>query len=65
MTYALKEGMHYYNLIEKEFKQNITPIPTTMNSLNPVETYGDNKGAIFMRRYLLFYMSFINSFKNN
>jgi len=29
-------------------KQNTTRIPTTMNSLNPVETYGDNKGAIFM-----------------
>ena len=48
MTYAFKEGMYYYNLIEKEFKQNITPIPTRMNSLNPVIAYGDNKGAIFM-----------------
>ena len=48
MTYAFKEGMYYYNLIEKELKQNITPIPTRMNSLNPVESYGDNKGAIFM-----------------
>ena len=48
MTYAFKEGMYYYNLMEKEFKLNTTPIPTKMNSLNPVIAYGDNKGAIFM-----------------
>ena len=36
MSYAFTEGMSYYALIEKEIKQSITPIPTTMNSLNPV-----------------------------
>ena len=36
LSYAFTAGMSFYALIEKEIKQSITPIPSTMNSLNPV-----------------------------